>query len=219
MLDKNTSSCDKILYLLKTGGPETAAVLAKSLNITSMGARQHLQNLTDEGLIEFQDIKQGRGRPARYWKTTKAADEKFPNAHSELTLQLINAAEEVFGEGGVSKLINARQKKSLLRYQKHIKGSSDLETILNRLAEIRTKEGYMANVEAIGGAFLLNENHCPISTVASNCGGLCDSELVLFRQILGEQYVVARAEHILSGAGRCSYHISLKENQYEILVK
>jgi len=212
MIDKNKSSSDKILYLLKTGGPKTAAVLAKSLNITSMGARQHLQNLTDEGLIEFQDIKQGRGRPARYWKTTKAADDKFPNTHSELTVQLINAAEEVFGEDGVNKLIDARQKNSLLRYQEYIEGSNDLETTLNRLAEIRSEEGYMANVEAIDGAFLLNENHCPISTAASNCAGLCDSELVLFRQILGEQYTVERAEHILSDARRCSYHISLKEN-------
>ena len=99
MIDEtNKSSSDKILYLLKTGGPETAAALAKTLNITSMGARQHLQNMTDEGLIEYQDVKQGRGRPARYWKTTEAADKLFPNTHSELTLQLINAAEEVFGE-------------------------------------------------------------------------------------------------------------------------
>ena len=73
MIDEtNKSSSDKILYLLKTGGPETAAALAKTLNITSMGARQHLQNMTDEGLIEYQDVKQGRGRPARYWKTTEA---------------------------------------------------------------------------------------------------------------------------------------------------
>ncbi len=213
MTDKNKSSSEKILYLLKTGGPKTAAVLAKSLNITSMGARQHLQNLTDEGFIEFQDIKQGRGRPARYWKTTKTADEKFPNSHSGLALQLINAAKEVFGEDGVSKLIDARQKKSLLRYQEYIKGSNDLETILNRLAKIRSEEGYMANVDVLDDAFLLNENHCPISTAASNCSELCDSELALFRQILGEQYVVERAEHILSDARRCSYHISLKENQ------
>jgi len=204
------SSSDKILYLLKTKGPETAALLAKALKITSMGARQHLQNLTDEGLIEFKDIKQGRGRPARYWNITKAADERFPNAHSELTVQLINAAEEVFGVDGVEKLIIARQKNSLSRYQEYVQDCKDLQCILARLAEIRSKEGYMADVEKTNDGFLLNENNCPISIAAGKCDGLCDSELMLFKQILGNNYRVKRAEHILSDARRCSYHISLK---------
>ena len=204
----NKSSSDKILYLLKTGGPKTAAILAKALNITSMGARQHLQNMTEEGLIEFQDIKQGRGRPARYWKTTKLADNRFPNTHSELTLQLISAAHDVFGEEGVNKLINARQEKALIRYQNYIKGSKSLEDKLLRLSEIRTEEGYMSNVEAAGEGYILNENHCPISTAASNCQEFCDSELVLYRLVLGNNYKIERTEHILSQGRRCSYTIT-----------
>ena len=204
----NKSSSDKILYLLKTGGPKTAAILAKALNITSMGARQHLQNMTEEGLIEFQDIKQGRGRPARYWKTTKLADNRFPNTHSELTLQLISAAHDVFGEEGVNKLINARQEKALIRYQNYIKGSKSLEDKLLRLSEIRTEEGYMSNVEAAGEGYILNENHCPIYTAASNCQEFCDSELVLYRLVLGNNYKIERTEHILSQGRRCSYTIT-----------
>ena len=211
MIDNmSNSSSDKILYILKTKGPETASSLAKTLNITSMGARQHLQNMTEEGLIEFEDIKQGRGRPARYWKLTEAADSHFPNMHSELTVQLINAAEEVFGEDGISKMLDARQSSALSRYQEHLKDCSNLEEIVNSLAEIRSDEGYMANIETIDKGFLLHENHCPISTAANKCKDFCDSELLLFQQVLGENYQVVRAEHILSKARRCSYHISKK---------
>lgn len=211
MIDNmSNSSSEKILYILKTKGPETASALAKKLNITSMGARQHLQNMTDDGLIEFEDIKQGRGRPARYWKLTAAADRHFPNMHSELTVQLINAAEEVFGEEGISKMLDARQRSALSRYQEHLQDCSNLEEIVNALAEIRSDEGYMANTEIIDGAFLLHENHCPISTAANKCKDFCDSELLLFQQVLGENYEVTRAEHILSKARRCSYHISEK---------
>jgi len=209
MIDNtNKSSSDKILYLLKTGGPKTAAVVAKSLKITSMGARQHLQNLTDEGLIEFQDIKQGRGRPARYWKTTKAADEQFPNTHSELTLQLINAVEEVYGEQGVSDIIDARQKNSLNRYQNLIKDCTSLAGKLRKLTDVRTDEGYMANLEKVEDGFVLNENHCPICTAATENRKFCNSELDLFQKILGDDYKVDRVEHIISEARRCSYHIS-----------
>jgi len=206
----NNSSSEKILYILKTKGPETAAALAKTLKITSMGARQHLQNMTEEGLIEFEDIKQGRGRPARYWKLTEAANSRFPNMHSELTVQLINAAEEVFGEDGINKMLDARQSNALSRYSEHIKDCSSLEEIINSLAEIRSDEGYMANVDKIDGAFILHENHCPIAIAANKCKDFCDSELLLFKQVLGEKYQVERAEHILSKGRRCSYHISEK---------
>jgi len=193
----NKSSSDKIMYLLKTGGPDTASSLAKKLKITSMGARQHLQHLTEEGFISFEDIKQGRGRPARYWNITTKANEKFPNTHPELSVQLIDAAEEIFGKEGVIRLIDARQKSSLARYQDYLKDSKGLGDKLERLAEIRTEEGYMSHIEETENGYLLKENHCPISTAAKNCQTFCDSELVLFKQVLGENYHIERNDHLL----------------------
>ena len=206
--NSNKSSSEKILYLLKTEGAKTAAEVAKILHITSMGARQHLQNLTDDGMIEFQDVKQGRGRPARYWKTTKAADERFPDKHSELTLQLMTAVEEVYGAEAMGRVISARQKKSLARYQSHIKDCNSLSGKLHLLAEIRTEEGYMAEVEMRDNGYVLNENHCPICIAASENEKFCRSELELFRNILGDKYQVERNEHILSKERRCSYFIT-----------
>lgn len=209
MIDKsNSSSSDKILYLLKTTGPKTAGEMAKMLSITSMGARQHLQNLTDKGFIEFQDVKQGRGRPARYWKVTKAADKRFPDSHSELTMQLITAVEDVFGEQGVNDVIAARQKASLVKYQAELKGCSTLLEKLQRLIDIRSDEGYMANIEESENGFIMYENHCPISSAANKHQVLCDSERQLFQLALGEQVTVERAEHIFDNSRRCSYLIS-----------
>lgn len=209
MIDNSSkSSSDKILYLLKTEGAKTAAEVAKALKITSMGARQHLQNLTDDGFIEFKDIKQGRGRPARYWEITEAADAKFPNKHSELTLQLMNAVKDVYGDDGISEIIHSRQNQSLARYQEHIKDASSLFGKLQLLAEIRTEEGYMADVEQRDDGYVLNENHCPICIAAASNEKFCRSELELFRNILGDDYVVERNEHILSKERRCSYFIT-----------
>ncbi len=48
---------------------------------------------------------------------------------------------------------------------------------LAALAELRTREGYRAEVqEAPDGAFLLVENHCPICTAATACTNLCAGE-------------------------------------------
>ena len=209
MIDKsNSSSSDKILYLLKTTGPKTAGDMAKMLSITSMGARQHLQNLTDKGFIEYKDIKQGRGRPARYWMVTKAADRRFPDSHSELTLQLITAVEDVFGEQGVNEVIAARQKSSLEKYQYELNKCSTLAEKLQRLIDIRSAEGYMANIEETENGFVMYENHCPISSAANKHHILCDSERELFQLVLGEQIKVERIEHVFNNARRCSYLIS-----------
>ncbi|HJY84911.1 MAG TPA: MarR family transcriptional regulator, partial [Candidatus Binatia bacterium] len=80
---------------------------------------------------------------------------------------------------------------------------------VQKLARIRTEEGYMADFKPTGkGAFLLVENHCPICAAATACQGFCATELDLFRAVLGPGVVVERAEHILSGDRRCAYRIT-----------
>ena len=43
------ASTDKILHLLKTQGPQSAAELGEQLQMTSMGARQHLMTMEADG--------------------------------------------------------------------------------------------------------------------------------------------------------------------------
>ena len=75
---------------------------------------------------------------------------------------------------------------------------------LEALAEIRSEEGYMAEVRPAGrGAYLLIENHCPICAAAGTCVGLCDGELSLF-EVEDDRFVVADAEGLLNRADeRC----------------
>ncbi|MCU1365454.1 MAG: MarR family transcriptional regulator, partial [Ilumatobacteraceae bacterium] len=54
----------------------------------------------------------------------------------------------------------------------------------------------------------LIEHHCPICVAATECQGLCRSELEVFRAVLGPEVVVTREQHVLSGDTRCSYRIS-----------
>ncbi|WP_241005944.1 helix-turn-helix transcriptional regulator, partial [Aeromonas media] len=92
------ASTDKILYLLKTHGPQSAAALGEQLQMTSMGARQHLTALEADGWVGFSDEARGRGRPIRLWHLTEQAWQRFPDTHSELTLQLIDDVQQLFGE-------------------------------------------------------------------------------------------------------------------------
>lgn len=207
--DPRSRARDRVLGSLKHHGPETAARIAGRLRITPMGVRQHLAALEREGLVAYQDERRPVGRPARVWHLTAKAAERFPDAHAELTVELLAAMRTAFGSRGVDRLIRARTREQERRYRARIPGpGSPLSRRVAALAAIRREEGYMAESRReSGGAFLLVENHCPVCAAARVCQGLCRQELTLFRSVLGKDVRVEREEHVLEGARRCAYRI------------
>lgn len=199
---------DDLLYLLKTRGPQSAQALGEALGMTSMGARQHLLKLADEGLVTSFERREGVGRPKQAWRLTDKGHGRFPDRHSDLTLELISSVRELYGEEGLNRLIEKRELQARQVYDKALEEAATLEEKVERLAEQRNKEGYMARAErAEDGALMLIEDHCPICAAASICQGFCRAELHLFEEVLGEGVTVARTDYMLEGGRRCAYRI------------
>lgn len=205
-------STDKLLYLLKSRGPQTVNQLAERLKMTSMGARQHLQALEGDGLVESESQKSPRGRPASYWQLTEAAQKRFPDSHAVLTKDLLASVQQVFGEPGLQRLIDARTAEVQKQYFDALQDCTSLEQRLDKLCEIRSAEGYMAELRHSQAGFVLVENHCPICVAASACQGLCRAELQTFQHVLGDDVEIVRQDHILAGARRCAYRITEKSS-------
>ncbi|WP_323885351.1 metalloregulator ArsR/SmtB family transcription factor [Aeromonas hydrophila] len=200
------ASTDKILFLLKSHGPQSAAELGEQLQMTSMGARQHLMTLEADGWVSFNDEARGRGRPVRLWHLTEQAWQRFPDSHSELTLQLIDNIQQLFGEVGMERLIAQREQQQLARYQAELTQPA-LADRLAALTAQRTREGYMADFrQEEDGSWLLWESHCPICAAAQACRGFCRSELEMFRRLLAPAGV-EREQYLLEGDHRCLYRI------------
>jgi len=198
-----------IVKLLKTEGAMDAAQVAARLGLTAMAVRRHLYQLQREKLVRAEERRVPLGRPAKYWQLTRVADRLFPDAYAEVSLALIEAVEDAFGEAGMKRVLESRSARQRADYLRRIPPSLPLKIKLQKLARIRTEEGYMAEVKPDGkGAFLLVENHCPICTTATACKGFCVAELDLFRALLGPGVVVERTEHIVSGDRRCAYRIT-----------
>ncbi|MDI4633596.1 transcriptional regulator [Pelomonas sp. V22] len=199
---------EQLLYQLKSRGPQSAATLAAACAITPMGAHKQLQSLQEQGLVDAEDQVQGPGRPKRIWRLSAAGHARFPDRHGDLAVQLIRQTVEVLGDQALERLIAAREQQMLASYAERLQGARSLQARVQRLAELRGEEGYLARVEKQGRAWLLIEDHCPICAAATACQGFCRSELQLFRQLLGEAVQVERSEHLLAGARRCAYRIS-----------
>jgi predicted ArsR family transcriptional regulator len=198
-----------IVKLLKTEGAMDAAQVAARVGLTAMAVRQHLYQLQRQKLVTAEQRRVPLGRPAKYWQLTREADRLFPDAYAEVSVALIDAGGDAFGEAGLKRVLESRYATQRADYLRRIPPSLPLKEKVQKLARIRTEEGYMAEVKPTGkGAFLLAENHCPICAAATACKGFCVTELDLFRAVLGPGVVVERAEHILSGDRRCAYRIA-----------
>ena len=200
----------RVLFVLKTNGPQTAAHIAKRLVVTTMAVRQHLAVLAGDALIEFIYERRKVGRPVRLWRLTDKGYDHFPDRHAELAIAMLRAVDDVFGENGFERLAEALTCQQIDTYRARMPpAEAPLEERVACLARIRQEEGYMAESRLrLDGVVELVENHCSIAKAARLCSRLCGRELSLFQVVLGEQVRIERVEHILSGDRRCTFSIS-----------
>ena len=185
--------------------------LARTLEMSEAGVRQHLDALAEHGLVVSRTgPAEGRGRPPTVWALTDLAQDLFPDRHDDLTVELITAVRHALGEQGLARVIDARGEVQRAAYARAVPKRGSLRARVEALARVRTEEGYVAEVvdDPEGAGVLLVEHHCPICTAATACPGLCGSELALFRKVLGPRVSVERTQHIVAGDRRCTYRIA-----------
>jgi predicted ArsR family transcriptional regulator len=207
-MKNNMAESEDAIGFLKKKGPQPLNIIATALKITTEGARFQLLKLANEGLVEATTESKGRGRPQQIWSLTSLGQSRFPDTHAELTLKLIRKIRETLGEDALQTVIDANTQDGIEKYSIELADVSGLEGRVKRLAEIRDREGYMAEYQQDEQGFLLIENHCPICAAATACQNFCKSELQTFQTILGKDVFVKRVEHIVTGARRCAYRIS-----------
>ena len=189
----------------------TVPELAGALGLTEAAVRQHLDALSENGLVTSRTgTTEGRGRPATVWSLTDLAQELFPDRHDDLTVELIGAVRTALGDDGLTRVIEARADQQRASYVRAVPKRGSLRERVEALARVRTEEGYVAEaVDAPDGrGMLLVGHHCPICAAATSCPGLCRSELDLFREVLGPKVAVERTQHLLGGDRRCAYRIT-----------
>ena len=109
----------------------------------------------------------------------------------------------------LDRLIAHREARTLAAYRAALAELPDLAAKVERLAALRSAEGYMAAASRdADGGLLLVENHCPICAAATRCQSFCRSEIAVFREALGPGAAVERLDHIVLGARRCAYRIT-----------
>lgn len=205
---------EALLIYLKKQGATTSQALAEHFELTNMGARQQLLRLAQQNLVESISQKGQVGRPKQLWQLTKLGQQRFPDRHAEISVQLIDSVRSHFGEQGLQKIIAEREQQILTQYQQALAQCQTVHEKVEQLVQLRTQEGYMAVYQQLdSNRFSFTEHHCPICSAAKCCQGFCRSELEIFQQCFAPDYHVERTEYLLKGESRCSYLIKPKSDK------
>ncbi len=203
-----------ILHSLKTRGPQSVRLLARQLEMTTMGVRHHLADLRELKLVrQLPAEKQHRGRPLSLWELTKLGHAGFPNSGAELARELIQSANLCWGDNGLERLVEERAGVVERRYSAAMRGpdgdtGQDLARKIEHLVTLRSADGYMAGLRLLPDGWLLVQNHCPIQACAEKCPHFCKSEQRMFENLLGAGASVEQTDHLLAGDRRCAWRIS-----------
>jgi DeoR family transcriptional regulator, suf operon transcriptional repressor len=201
-----TAAQRSVLYALRRRGEATVADVARSLEMTVSGARQHLTALVAADLVEVGSATRSpgqQGRTEQVYRVAPAAEALFPRAYGELTNQLLahvpaGAVTEAFEHRRDDRIAGARARLERVR---------GFRAKVTELARILDEDGYLASVEPVGrDVYRVAERNCAIFAVAEQHPQACSTELEFLRAALPEAQI-DRVTHMMAGHHSCSYEV------------
>ena len=210
------STKDDILEHLLKRGQATALELAEWIEVSPQAVRRHLKDLEAEGLIEFESVQSGMGRPQHMYGLSQAGRDRLPNRHDDFALGLLDTLAQTVGPEGMQSILRQQWQRKAIEYQREI-GRGSLAERVAGLVRLRKAEGYMAesyptpkNADPSSATqFILTEYNCAISHVAESFPSVCGHELEMFAVAL-QDCKVERTHWIVNGEHRCGYLIQSK---------
>lgn len=190
-----------LLEALKRLGRATLRQAAADLGLSRETAREHLNALGADGLVERAGTRRrGPGRPEILYRLTARAEALFPRRDGELLAELVTWLVARGGEATLRRFFEERTGPRLAAARPRLAGLRGRKR-LEEVARILSEEGYMA--EVVDGALRLC--HCPLRSVVAVTHIPCRTELALVESLLGRPF--RRTDYLPDGGDSCSYRV------------
>jgi predicted ArsR family transcriptional regulator len=186
-----------IIELLKRSTGMPVAELGRALKMSYMGVKQHCLDLEKKGWLDTWRRPVPNGRPEKLYRLTPKAASFYPEAGNEMTLELLQSIQEIYGPSAPDKLLFNYFTKKADAYLKKIKGHSIAERA-TAFAKLRNLEGHCAEVtfdHQLG--FKITEFHSPLKEIAAAYPNIRRMEEQMFNRVL--MTTVQRLEERSSG--------------------
>jgi predicted ArsR family transcriptional regulator len=197
----------RIVNRLKRTQGLSVGELAEALGMSYMGVKQHCVELERLGYLDTWRRPKAAapvGRPEMAYRLTHKAHELFPSVSNELTLQVLEAVQALYGPLAPEKLLYMVFQRKTEGYLAQVRGATLLERA-RALAAIREAEGCMAEVvPGEGGGVRIVEHHSPLSDLLTAYPALLHRlEQEMASRVLGVP--VKREQTEVSGLYSCVF--------------
>ena len=203
-----TSTREAALTILLRLGQATAGTMASQLRVSVQVMRRHLRSLEQEGLVESSCNTTGPGRPSNLWRLTDQGRDHFPDGSEEFARGLLHTMANALGPDQLQTLLGQQAAAQARRYRILLGGDCPLEKRLQRLVELRRREGYVADYQPCQDrrGWLLTAFHCSVGRIAEQFPVICSQELQLYRSIFPDCHV-ERVHWIQEGDHHCGFRV------------
>ncbi len=144
----------EVLALLKRTGGLAVRALAERMDMSYMGVKQYCLELEKQGFLEVRREPRSEGqtgRPTLVYRLTPKAHSLFPTATNDLTLELLEAVQRVYGPSAPEKLLYAVFQRRAETYRAALSDAGitgDAARVLE-FSRMRDYEGCLSHVEGI----------------------------------------------------------------------
>ena len=198
----------EILLILKREGQSDLQSLADHFHISKMAVHKHIQELEDNGMIQRVTLRGAKGRPRHGLQLAPKASSLFPKAYAGVTCAALAYIEEKMGRKAVEEALRRRQSETLPGYKEQV-NANNLAGRVHQLAQLRDRDGYMAEDKKTGSSkYEILEHNCPIIAIAEDYWEACTVENEMFRKVLNAN--VETTHRVVDGANVCRFLITPK---------
>ncbi|QPN61357.1 iron-sulfur cluster biosynthesis transcriptional regulator SufR [Synechococcus sp. CBW1002] len=213
-VSNQASTREAALTLLLRHGHATAATLAQKLAVSVQVMRRHLRSLEEEGLVVSSPSQDGPGRPCNHWSLTASGHNQFPNGSEQFTLSLLSSMANSLPPDTIKDLLNRQAIDKAGDYQLQI-GVGSLPQRLDRLVELRRREGYVAECVADDDSWVFSEYHCSVMRIAEQFPCVCDQELQMIRHTFPD-CSVERVHWRLAEGHSCGFRLTPRPDPSDV---
>lgn len=192
-----------ILEQLKLSDGMPVSDLARALEMSYMGVKQHCLKLTELGFLEEWRVPRAKkevGRPEKLYRLTAKCDSLFPEAGVGLTLAVLEGVKQMYGESAPEKLLFHHFQKLRDQWQPKVRAGKSMVEKATRLADVRDQSGWFSkcHYDATSG-FRIEEFHSPMSALYEEYPNAVRMEVQMMEQLLGTKVV---RNEVATGKGR-----------------
>jgi predicted ArsR family transcriptional regulator len=117
--------------------------LAERLGLSYMGVKQHCEELERQGMVDTRRRPKPMGRPEVVYRLTAKARIHFPSTSNGTTVEILLAANRLYGPAAAEKLLYSLFSSKTEEYRRRLRGDTAIERA-ELIARFREKEGFLS---------------------------------------------------------------------------